>query len=59
MAPSQQPYVESDPTAPINAYGRSKLAGEQVVAEVFDDLPHTAGRLGVQRHGQQTLLRLC
>ncbi len=26
------PYVESDATAPINAYGRSKLAGERMVA---------------------------
>ena len=31
-----KPYEESDSPAPINAYGRSKLAGEQAVAEVLD-----------------------
>ncbi len=32
-----RPYVESDPTAPIGAYGRTKRAGEIAIAEQTDD----------------------
>ncbi len=31
---AQKPYVETDPTGPINEYGRSKLGGEQAIQQV-------------------------
>ncbi|PBC61540.1 dTDP-4-dehydrorhamnose reductase [Streptomyces sp. Tue6028] len=34
---SRRPYPEDAPTGPVNAYGRSKLAGERAVADLLPD----------------------
>ncbi|MFL5823582.1 MAG: dTDP-4-dehydrorhamnose reductase [Solirubrobacteraceae bacterium] len=57
-----EPYVESDPTNPASAYGRSKLAGEMEVAENAPDR-HTVVRSSwlFGLHGRcfpDTILRL-
>jgi dTDP-4-dehydrorhamnose reductase len=58
----RQPYVESDPTGPLSAYGRSKLGGEVAVADEAPDR-HTIVRSSwlFGMHGRcfpATILRL-
>ena len=57
-----EPYLESDPVAPVSSYGRSKLAGERAVAAVAPDR-HTVVRSSwlFGAHGKcfpKTILRL-
>ena len=55
-----RPYLESDPVAPIGAYGRTKLAGEQAVREAGGDhaIARTAWLYGVGgRNFADTMLR--
>ncbi|PZG01612.1 dTDP-4-dehydrorhamnose reductase [Micromonospora deserti] len=59
---ADQPYAENAPTAPVNAYGRSKLAGERAVTRLLPDagmIVRTAWLYGA--HGPNfvaTMLRL-
>jgi len=56
---SCRPYAESAATGPINAYGRTKLAGEQAVLELLPDdgaIVRTAWLYG--RHGTNFLRKM-
>jgi dTDP-4-dehydrorhamnose reductase len=58
---TDRPYVESDPTAPLGAYGRTKLAGEEALAGHNPDhaIARTAWLFGVGgKSFPDTMLRL-
>jgi dTDP-4-dehydrorhamnose reductase len=59
---STTPYPEDAPVAPVNAYGRGKLAGEQAVARLLPDAGYvvrTAWLYGAHgRNFAATMLRL-
>lgn len=56
----ERPYVEYDQPRPVNAYGRSKLVGEQAVRELLPEhyIVRVAWLFGGQRNFVRTVLRL-
>lgn len=57
---AQQPYLEFDPTGPINPYGYSKWVGEQVVQQLLRRfyIVRIAWVFGGERNFVRTILRL-
>lgn len=57
---ADRPYMEYDQTRPVNAYGRSKWAGEQAVRELLDRfyIVRVAWLFGGERNFVRTVLRL-
>src|SRR6266404_9715983 len=55
---AKAPYEETDPTNPINVYGKSKLTGEQAVRS--SDVPHLIFRTAwiYATHGRNFLLTI-
>ncbi|WP_420209234.1 dTDP-4-dehydrorhamnose reductase [Candidatus Electronema sp. JC] len=59
--PVPEPYLESDPVGPVSAYGRSKLSGEQAIAERLENhlILRTAWLYGIGGNNfLKTMLRL-
>ncbi|WP_417912045.1 dTDP-4-dehydrorhamnose reductase [Candidatus Electronema sp. TJ] len=59
--PAPEPYTEEDAVSPVSAYGRSKLAGEQAIAERLENslILRTAWLYGIGgRNFLKTILRL-
>ena len=57
---ADRPYAEYAPTSPVNAYGRSKLAGELVVRELLREfyIVRVAWLFGGERNFVRTIARL-
>lgn len=57
---AKKPYIETDKTNPVSAYGRTKLAGEQAVMEEWDKvfIVRTAWLYGDGKNFVKTMLSL-